>query len=57
MALPIHLFKTVAVGCIALPQCTASQTDRHTDRGQYHANGRSHCVHYDRLKGHHDVNG
>jgi len=30
-ALPIHLFRTFAVGCIVLPQGTASQTDGQTN--------------------------
>jgi len=40
---------TLAVGCIILPQCTMSQTDRQTDI-HYHANSQSYCVQYDRLK-------
>jgi len=39
------------VGCIIEPQCTTSQTDRQTDRRQYHANSRLFCLHqYDRPK-------
>jgi len=35
---------TCAAGCIVQPQHTSSQTDRQTDRRQYHANSRSYCV-------------
>jgi len=32
------------VGCIVQPHCTASQTNRGTDRQQFHANSPSYCM-------------
>ena len=53
-ALPIHLFGHFCLGMYRLATTHSvtdgRQTDRRTNRRQYHANIRSHSVQYDRLK-------
>jgi len=48
-ALPIHLFRRFCCGMYH-SATKHSDTDRQTDRRQYHANSWSYCMQYDQLK-------